>query len=421
MNGHVFVFSREYPPNTVGGTSTVARNLAVGLAAHGWAVTVLTTGPGAGTDVRTHLDGVTVHRVGTAVTYNAESGLGDDAIRVHRRLYAAAEMLASQLGPPALVVLPDLFCYPEASMFARRHGVALVNLLLQEFRSIIPYDRDRHRVTTGVTAEREHLLALERRAVCDSAHTVFISRALSDAVAGHYPDSTAPHSVVHLGIDLAEIDTVAAGAAPAARRRDLLGDHGGQPLLVACGRLVPVKGFGPLLSAFARLGSGAHGDRPHLALIGVGPEEATLRANADRLGVAARVAFLGDISRAEALGWMSVADVAVVPSLWESFCYVCAEMMAFRRPVVASAVDSLRELIPDDTVGYPVPVSGPPGARVLDPADLAARLAEALADPAGAAVRGRAARQRIEQLFTNDRFADGMSNLARRLIGAGHG
>jgi glycosyltransferase involved in cell wall biosynthesis len=45
---------------------------------------------------------------------------------------------------------------------------------------------------------------------------------------------------------------------------------------------------------------------------------------------------------------MSVADIAVVPSLWESFCYVCAEMMAFGRPVVASHIDSLRESIPDE-------------------------------------------------------------------------
>ncbi|MFD0346479.1 glycosyltransferase [Kitasatospora aburaviensis] len=83
-----------------------------------------------------------------------------------------------------------------------------------------------------------------------------------------------------------------------------------------------------------------------------------------------------------------MADVNVVPSLWESFCYVCAEMMAFGHPVVASAVDSLRELIPGPEYGYPVPVSGPSGDRTLDPADLAAALRRALERPEEARLRG---------------------------------
>lgn len=105
-----------------------------------------------------------------------------------------------------------------------------------------------------------------------------------------------------------------------------------------------MKGFDVLLTALARLGPvhrpGSDPALVQLAVVGVGPEEEHLRQRAAELGLTEQVAFLGDIRREEALGWMSVADVAVVPSLWESFCYVCAEMMAFGRPVVASSVDS---------------------------------------------------------------------------------
>ncbi|MET9402024.1 glycosyltransferase family 4 protein [Kitasatospora sp. NPDC002965] len=411
------VFSREYPPTTVGGTSTVARNLAVGLVAEGWQVSVVTSRPGAVDDLREQVDGVSVHRVGTDVVYNSGSGLADDSLRVHRRFHTAAQRLAEEDGAPELVALPDLFCYPEAAMFARRHGVPLVNVLLQDFRAITPYDRDKHRVTSGVTADRAHLVELERKSVLGSDHTVFISRALSDAVTGYYPENTAPHSVIHLGVDPDEIRAVEEDP-QWRRRRDALA-IGAEPLLVSCGRLVPVKGFAQLLTALDLLGAVRRPDgtavRPHLALVGVGPEEQPLRELAGRLGLTDRVTFLGDVPRQEALGWMSVADVAVVPSLWESFCYVCAEMMAFGRPVVATAVDSLRELVPGPEFGYPVPVEGPSGARVLDPAVLADALGRAFADPEEAARRGAAARARVDEHFTNRRFARRVSDLGREL------
>ncbi|MFC9431553.1 glycosyltransferase family 4 protein [Streptomyces sp. NPDC056987] len=422
-NQRVFVFSREYPPITVGGTSTVARNVAVGMAAEGWDVTVVTTGPQSRTEERERTDGVLVHRCGTDTVYNAVTGMAGHGIRVHRRLYAAADLLAAEFGPPAVVVLPDLFCYPEAAMFARRHQVPVVNILLQDFRAITPYDRDTHHVTTGVSATRQHLLDLERKAVHESDHTVYISRALSDAVTGYYPAGQAPHSVVHLGVDPVEIAAVEADPQWRRCRSELLGAAPDRPLLVACGRLVPVKGFAPLITALDLLGpvprpAGGAAVLPHLALVGIGPEEAPLRQLAAELGVASRVSFLGDVPRAEALGWMSVADVVVVPSLWESFCYVCAEMMAFGRPVVASAVDSLRELVPSTEYGYPVAVDGPLGERSLSPTNLAYALREALTHPDEAERRGAAARARVAEHFTNALFAQGISALCHDLRSA---
>ncbi|MEU8566871.1 glycosyltransferase family 4 protein [Streptomyces pathocidini] len=424
----IFIFSREYPPTTVGGTSTVARNLAVGLAAEGWDVGVVTTRVDGDGDVRERVDGIEVLRTGAGLVYNSGTGLADQSLRTHRRLHAAAERLAAEIGAPDVVALPDLFCHPEATMFARTYSATLVNILLQDFRAITPYDRDTHRVTSGVSAERAHLLALEEKAVRGSDHTVFISQALSDAITGYYPGDIAPHSVVHLGVDPDEIAAVEADTGRLTRRDRLVpGAPGAQrpPLLIACGRVVPVKGFAQLLSALALLGSverpGAPAVVPRLGLVGVGPEEPHLRKLCAQLGLTDRVSFLGDVPRREALGWMSVADVAVVPSLWESFCYVCAEMMAFGRPVVATAVDSLRELMPGSEYGFPVAVKGPSGSRVLEPLDLAHALREALSRPDAAMTRGAAARDRIMGHFTNDRFARGISALGRELLAVRHG
>lgn len=423
MSRRVYIFSREYPPVTVGGTSTVARNVAVGMATRGWEPVVVSTSPSPGPDVRERVAGVLVHRAATGVVYNSHTGLDDQTIRTHKRLFSAARQLVAELGTPDLVVLPDLFCYPEAAMFARRHRVPLLNILLQDFRAITPYDRDQHRVTSGVRASHRDLLSLEERAVRDSDHTVFISQALADAITGHYPDNESPHSVIHLGVDLDELAAIRSEPIWRHHRDQLISadhDRGQIPaLLVACGRLVPVKGFEPLLRALARLGTvdtaGGGVVTPHLVLIGVGPEEQRLRDLVKDLGLGSRVRLLGDVSRREALGWMSVADVGVVPSLWESFCYVCGEMMAFARPVVATPVDSLRELIPDRTYGYPVPVSGSYGQRRLDPGDLAKALRDALGRPEEAARRGAAAAARVREHFTNDRFARRVSELGESL------
>jgi glycogen(starch) synthase len=405
-----FVLSREYPPVTVGGTSTVAHNLSVGLARNGWQVAVVTANPLARADQRDDAEGIIVHRTGTGVVYNEVTGLDSAVLASHRRLHRAATALAGQTGVPAVVLLPDLFCYPEAALFARAAGAPLVNVLLQDFRTLIQHDRDTHRVTTGVSASPAHLLGLEEKALRGSGHVVFISHALAAAMTGHYPDLGVRHSVIHLGVDQAEIASVAADDGERARLRATLpASAQDKPLLVACGRLVPVKGFAALLRALALFQPGDM--TPHLALAGVGPEEPYLRALAAELGIAERVSFVGNRSRRTALTWMSAATVAVVPSLWESFCYVCAEMMALGRPVVATTVDSLSELIPSDRYGYRVPVAVGTGPRWIEPAALACAIRAALADPAEAAARGAAARRRIEGDFGNDRFARAMSEL----------
>jgi glycosyltransferase involved in cell wall biosynthesis len=402
MRRGTFLFTREYPPNTVGGTSTVARNLAVGMTRRGLPVRVLTTAPGAARETEETLDGVLVRRVPVDAVY-------DQSVPARRRILAAADRMAADHGPPGALVVPDLFSWPEAAVFRGRHRTPLINVLLQDFRAITPYDRDGHRVTTGVGGRHEDLVRLEENACRSSDHTVYISRALENAITGHYPGIEGRGSVVHLGVDLAEIDAVRADPEPLRRRAALLG---GSParLVVAAGRLVPVKGFGHLVEAVARVNRGqVPGGPVRLVILGAGPEAPHLHAPADDLVI------LGDLPRADVLGWMSVADVAAVPSLWESFCYVCAEMMALERPVVATAVDSLCELIPDESVGYPVPVDGPPGARRLDPAVLAGRLAAALTDP-GAAERGRAARRRVLENFTLDRYAAGVAAVAESLL-----
>lgn len=126
------------------------------------------------------------------------------------------------------------------------------------------------------------------------------------------------------------------------------------------GRLVRVKGYDVLLRAFAPLAR----EIPHvgLALIGSGQEEQDLRALCGELGLQERVSFCG--WRPDARSVLAAFDVCVFPSRNEAFGLAIAEAMAAGRPVIASAVGGVAEVVDD--------------AAVLVPADDVAALTDAL-------------------------------------------
>jgi glycosyltransferase involved in cell wall biosynthesis len=408
-----FVVSREYPPQIVGGTSTVARNLSTGLLSEGWDVRVVTSNPDSADDRWDEVEGVRVLRAGTNLVYNEASSLASESLRTHRRLLAALEAAVRTAGEPSVVLLPDLFCFPEARLFADRQGVPLVKVLLQDFGTLTRHDRGAHRVTSGVQADPKDLLALEGKALHGSDVVVHISHALADAIDRAYPGLATPQHVVHLGVDLDELEAVERHDSAA-----LLETRGAEapdaPLVVGCGRFVPVKGFDVLIEVCAQLAD--EGLRTNLALVGHGPDADLLRAQADKAGLADAFHLVDGPARPEALAWMAAATVAVVPSLWESFCYVCAEFMTFGRPVVATTVDSLNELVPDDRFGYRVPVRCDDGPRTIPPDALRTQLRQALTDGQAARRRGAAAADRVRAHFTNTRFAARMSSLLTDVV-----
>lgn len=93
---------------------------------------------------------------------------------------------------------------------------------------------------------------------------------------------------------------------PAARERLRLG---GGPIVLAVGRLVPIKGHRALVLAAARLPPDA---RPEIVILGDGPERASLLALATSTGV--RLRLPGFVPRAEVAEWLSAADAFAHPS-----------------------------------------------------------------------------------------------------------
>ena len=129
-------------------------------------------------------------------------------------------------------------------------------------------------------------------------------------------------------------------------RRELGAGHA--RTLVCVSRLHPEKGLPVLLRALVDLPQDLR-----LYVVGTGPDRAKLESLATELGVGSRVEFLG--WRDDALSVLAAADVVVHPSLHEALPSAVIEALALGRPIVASDVSGVRDILGDQEYGRVVP------------------------------------------------------------------
>jgi len=187
-----------------------------------------------------------------------------------------------------------------------------------------------------------------------------------------------------------------------------------RPLVVCACRATAEKGVAYLLRAFDRVREciGMSGLRPALIYIGDGPQLAELRSLRETLQAREDIIFTG--YRADAAEILSEADVCVVPSLWQdAFPLSVLEGMARGKPVIATRVGGIPEMIEHDEVGLLVPPA--------DEVALAEAIAALLADPARVARLGENARRRVAERFTPEAQLDRLTALVEEGFGSACG
>ncbi|MET3838229.1 glycosyltransferase [Bradyrhizobium sp. OAE829] len=192
--------------------------------------------------------------------------------------------------------------------------------------------------------------------------------------------------VVPFGIDVSKYER------PVPRHPDLKVGHDRGRLVLACGRLVPYKGFDVLIRA-------AVGQTFEVWIVGEGRERARLEQLIQSLGVADRVRLLGSVPDGELVKLMYIADVFVMPSVTsaETFGLVQLEAMAAGRPVINTSLDTAVPHIARDGIEA---ITVPPG----DHDKLAEAIDVLIRDPERRQRMGLAARRRAMTKYSTTQF-----------------
>ncbi len=159
-----------------------------------------------------------------------------------------------------------------------------------------------------------------------------------------------------------------------------------RPYVLAIGRHVPQKGFDVLLHAMSRIQN--RKEPCDLILAGDGTEHTALKALAVELGLEANVLFPGRVNHADAMSLFAGCKVFVLPSRHEPFGIVNLEAMAVGKPIVASRVGGVPEIVTDAENGLLVSPD--------DPDALAAAISKLLNDEVMQLALGNAGRRRAE-------------------------
>jgi glycogen(starch) synthase len=273
-------------------------------------------------------------------------------VRRPRQLYSVpAAVLAPLLGRHADVVHvhlgEDLAVLPLAALAAAPRKLPIVITVHCSLAHTL-------RVCDARTAILRTLGGwIERRGERRAAATMVYTSLLADRLA-HDAGRPATH-VVRRGVDRRLF------AGP--RRADPLAGQGDGPRVVFVGRLARQKGVHVLVEAVSRLRTpGAR-----LALVGDGAERVRLEREAARLGIADRVHVTGFVAHEQVPDYLAVADVLVLPSIYEELGTVLVEALHAGVPTVASRTGGIPEIVEDGVTGLLVEPGDPDAlARAID-------------------------------------------------------
>lgn len=137
--------------------------------------------------------------------------------------------------------------------------------------------------------------------------------------------------------------------------REKLGLKAQQPLVLWVGRLVPIKGCEQFIEACALVAESEPDAR--FFMVGDGEVRDKLRGLATSLGLESRLEITGEWT--DIVPWMGAADMFVLSSHNEGLGRVILEAMATQKPVVATDVGGVAEIVFDGETGYLVPPRSP--------------------------------------------------------------
>lgn len=243
---------------------------------------------------------------------------------------------------------------------------------------------------------------LERKLATATTALVAVSPEVRDDVVALGVAPPEKFTVIRLGVEVEE--RVSAPSETRARARRMMGIPDGRFTVGWMGRMTAVKRTEDVVLAFQQLVAG--GADACLCLVGDGPDRERTEQLAADLGLMDRCLFLG--YQDDVAPFYAAFDALVLPSANEGTPVSVIEALAARRPVVATRVGGVPDVVRDGIDGFLVE-SGDIDA-------LADRLGRLAADRELASRMGEAGRERVLERYSVERLVDDVDALYRRLL-----
>jgi glycogen(starch) synthase len=329
VSGRVLILSWEYPPVIEGGLARHVRKLAEELVVQGAVVDVLTRGRDA-SRASEDQGGVTVHRVREPRFPRELQRFLGWVERMNEDMLAAGRALAEEHSYELV----------HGHDWLVAHACAALSDLLE-----IPYVTTIHATEHGRhqgwvdKPPQSNIHAIERWMAHRADSLITCSHYMRGHVADIYDVDERRITVIPNGIDPADLRPV--DDLHTLRLRFARPE---QKIVLLVGRLVYEKGFQLALDALPEVIEKV-GDVRFL-VAGSGTHEGELKAQADRLGLSEHGVFLGWIGDDALHSLYRIADLCVVPSLYEPFGLVALEAMASGCPCIVADTGGLREVVP---------------------------------------------------------------------------
>jgi len=353
----VLILSWEYPPLIEGGLARHVRKLSEGLARAEVEVHVLTRGSEESPPEET-AGGVHIHRVREPTR---PTDLGEFVAWVERM---NSDMLAAgvELGDRFdfdLVHGHDWLVAMAGDHLARRFDAPLVT-------TIHATEHGRHQGWVDKHPQ-SHIHGVERWIANRADRTIACSYYMREQIVDIFGVDEARVAVIPNGIDPDDLQPSDEAELERLRAEFAAPD---ERLVLLIGRLVYEKGFQLALEAMPRLIERLPGTR--FLVAGSGTHEQELHSQAGELGLMDHGTFLGWIGDDVLHSLYRIADVCVVPSIYEPFGLVALEAMASDCPCIVADTGGLREVVPHNEAGLRF--------RARDPEALGAMVERLLTD-----------------------------------------
>jgi glycogen(starch) synthase len=340
MSNRVLLLSWEYPPVIEGGLARHVRKLAEALVRGGAVVDVLTRGvgePAAAGEQRVEgrpgideLGGVTIHRVPEPSWPRDLDRFVTWVEQMNGDMLAAGEELAEE-HEYELVHGHDWLVANASASLADRLDVPYVT-------TIHATEHGRHQGWVQ-DPPQSHIHHVERWMAHRADGVIVCSYYMRGHVADIFDIDERRITVIPNGIDPSELR-------PAGDLQKLRAEFAEphEKLVLFVGRLVYEKGFQLALEALPSVIEEVENVR--FLVAGSGTHEAELKAQAERLGLDRYGSFLGWIGDDVLHSLYRIADLCVVPSIYEPFGLVALEAMASGCPCIVADTGGLREVVP---------------------------------------------------------------------------